>query len=316
MLPAQQQLPIPYIVPPHLEEYNIPLSAFAAARPQFHNIVGGAFIFSTTVPDAVTSITTTSASAPTTTKGAATAQGTTAPTSPLAATPPPVPVSASSSPSPSPSSSPSSPTPTAAAATAAQSPQTPTSSSSITSTPATTPGTTPDDHLHSLPPDDDLQGVHEPEPKTLLLQRSITDSYPCHWENPGGLIDPVRDATVLAGVAREVREETGFHVSRFVDLVCVDEWTKMKRGVLLQETKVTFLVEVREAAAAGWEERVRLAEGEHQAFVWVGEGEVRGVVRDKGKKRKASGRLGVGFINEQGGNVLRGFEVVRGLRGC
>ncbi|RAH81208.1 hypothetical protein BO86DRAFT_456646 [Aspergillus japonicus CBS 114.51] len=309
MLPAQQQLPIPYIVPPHLEEYNIPLSAFAAARPQFHNIVGGAFIFSTTVPDAVTSITT-SASAPTTTKRAA--QGTTAPTSPLASTPPPVPVSASSSPSPSPSSSPSSPTPTAAA----QSPQTPTSSSSTTSTPATTPGTTPDDHLYSLSPDDDLHGVHEPEPKTLLLQRSITDSYPCHWENPGGLIDPVRDATVLAGVAREVREETGLHVSRFVDLVCVDEWTKMKRGVLLQETKVTFLVEVREAAAAGWEERVKLAEGEHQAFVWVGEGEVRGVVRDKGKKRKASGRLGVGFINEQGGNVLRGFEVVRGLRGC
>ncbi|RAH43875.1 NUDIX hydrolase, partial [Aspergillus brunneoviolaceus CBS 621.78] len=159
----------------------------------------------------------------------------------------------------------------------------------------------------------------EPEPKTLLLQRSITDSYPGHWENPGGLIDPVRDATVLAGVAREVREETGFHVSRFVDLVCVDEWTKMKRGVLLQETKVTFLVEVREAVAAGWEATVKLAEGEHQAFVWVGEGEVRGVVRDKGRKRKASGgagRLGVGFINEQGGNVLRGFEVVRGLRGC
>ncbi|PYH85676.1 hypothetical protein BO82DRAFT_165500 [Aspergillus uvarum CBS 121591] len=308
MLPAQQQLPIPYIVPPHLEEYNIPLSAFAAARPQFHNIVGGAFIFSTTVPDAVTSITT-SASVPTTTKG--TAQGTTAHIFPLASTPPPVPVSASSSPSPSLSpsspSSPSSPTPTAAA----QSPQTPTSSA--TSTPATTPGTIPDDHPHSLAPDDDLR---MPEPKTLLLQRSITDSYPCHWENPGGLIDPVRDATVLAGVAREVREETGFHVSRFVDLVCVDEWTKMKRGVLLQETKVTFLVEVREAAAVGWEERVKLAEGEHQAFVWVGEEEVRGMVRDKGKKRKASGRLGVGFINEQGGNLLRGFEVVRGSRGC
>ncbi|RAH41587.1 uncharacterized protein BO95DRAFT_467756, partial [Aspergillus brunneoviolaceus CBS 621.78] len=87
MLP-QQQLPIPYIVPPHLEEYNIPLSAFAAARPQFHNIVGGAFIFSTTVPDAVTSITT-STSTPTTSSKRA-AQGTTSSTT-TASTPPPPP---------------------------------------------------------------------------------------------------------------------------------------------------------------------------------------------------------------------------------
>ncbi|PYH95654.1 hypothetical protein BO71DRAFT_482697 [Aspergillus ellipticus CBS 707.79] len=61
-------------------------------------------------------------------------------------------------------------------------------------------------------------------PKTLLLQRSPHDSYPYHWEGPGGGIEPAQDATLLDGAAREVFEETGLRVVRFVDVVAVDRW--------------------------------------------------------------------------------------------
>lgn len=45
-------------------------------------------------------------------------------------------------------------------------------------------------------------------PQTLLLRRAASDSYPLRWEIPGGSVDAA-DATVLAGVARELFEETG-----------------------------------------------------------------------------------------------------------
>ncbi|RAL12950.1 NUDIX hydrolase [Aspergillus homomorphus CBS 101889] len=214
------QRPTLYVVAPHLEEYNIPLSAFAAARPQFHNIVASALIFSTTVPEEAS---------PSSSSITASSCSTTATL-----------LSASSSPAT--DSAPSSPSSTSTTSTS-----TPTSQ---TSTPATTPSQSPS-HSPSTPPTPETTTALTPnhnskypkEPKTLLLQRSHTDPHPLSWENPSGVLDATRDATVLAGVARQVREETGFHVSRFVDLVCVDEWTKMKRGVLLQETKLTFLVE-------------------------------------------------------------------------
>ena len=59
----------------------------------------------------------------------------------------------------------------------------------------------------------------------LLLQRSLSDSYGGYWEAPAGGVDATIDGTILEATAREVREESGLNVSRFVDLVAVDEWT-------------------------------------------------------------------------------------------
>ncbi|PYH49729.1 NUDIX hydrolase [Aspergillus saccharolyticus JOP 1030-1] len=295
--PPQQLRPTSYIVPSHLEEYNIPLSAWAAARPQFHNIVASALIFSTAAPeeDDVSLAVAVEAAVPgrltprnvspsaststftTTTTSPTTPPSTTTPINP--GEPPQTPPSTTSTPS--------------------------TTNNSPTSTPATTPSSTPTSEETETP----LQ--------TLLLQRTATDSHPLHWETPGGLLDPTLDATVLAGIARQVREETGFHVSRFVDLVAVDEWTKMKRGMLLQEMKLTFAVEVREAAVEGWEEMVRVRGNVYRGFAWVREGEVRRFVSG-GKKSKrgaggGSGRLGTGFVGGSGRDVVMGFEALRGL---
>ncbi|PWY65704.1 hypothetical protein BO70DRAFT_419600 [Aspergillus heteromorphus CBS 117.55] len=128
-------------------------------------------------------------------------------------------------------------------------------------------------------------------PKTLLLQRAASDSYPYFWEGPGGGCEPSIDETLLAGVAREVFEETGLAVVRFVDLVCVDGWRKGGKRVM----KWTFLVDVGSPFASGagssgftggdcgggdgevggsggsggsegWEGKVRVAEEEHRAF--------------------------------------------------
>ena len=45
-------------------------------------------------------------------------------------------------------------------------------------------------------------------PRLLLVQRAETDSYPGHWELPGGSWD-VSDKVLQDSVARELREETG-----------------------------------------------------------------------------------------------------------
>lgn len=44
--------------------------------------------------------------------------------------------------------------------------------------------------------------------ETLLLRRALSDSYPNKWEIPGGSVDAT-DASILAGVARELFEESG-----------------------------------------------------------------------------------------------------------
>lgn len=46
------------------------------------------------------------------------------------------------------------------------------------------------------------------QPQALLVCRAATDSYPLTWEVPGGSVDAA-DATVLDGLARELREESG-----------------------------------------------------------------------------------------------------------
>lgn len=52
----------------------------------------------------------------------------------------------------------------------------------------------------------------------LLVQRSMTDSFPGAWEVPGGACD-MEDPTILHAAARELMEETSLRATRFVRVV-------------------------------------------------------------------------------------------------
>ncbi|KAH8422368.1 NUDIX hydrolase [Aspergillus melleus] len=142
-----------------------------------------------------------------------------------------------------------------------------------------------------------------PQTRVLLLQRSQHDSLPGFWEGPGGLCE-VTDDSILAGAAREVYEESGLHVSRFVDLIAVDEWTRVKSDEVVRAAKFTFLVEVEEAETVGWEEMVNLEPEEHEEFVWATEEEVKYGVEGNGSRLR--------FVGDQGKTLLRGFGLFEG----
>ncbi|OJJ97795.1 hypothetical protein ASPACDRAFT_1889729 [Aspergillus aculeatus ATCC 16872] len=168
------------------------------------------------------------------------------------------------------------------------------------------------------------------EQRILLLRRAPTDSYPGRWEAPGGSCDAT-DASILAGAAREVYEETGLRVSRFRALVGVDAWEVVRADGVRKVVKFTFLVDVDDTppterlggdrvqrgeldggvegdGGGGGLGGIRLEPAEHDAFVWATEEEVRaGVVWLRGE------RVGMEFVGRQAENYLRGFEVVRSL---
>lgn len=103
----------------------------------------------------------------------------------------------------------------------------------------------------------------------LLLQRAASDSHGGRWDFPGGSVEST-DASLLDGVAREVFEETGFHVSHFEDFVHTNKWEKLYRdGRLRRSAKFSFLVHVHEATNDNWEDSVKLAPDEHSAWTWV-----------------------------------------------
>ncbi|KAL4746518.1 hypothetical protein BDW72DRAFT_207266 [Aspergillus terricola var. indicus] len=164
----------------------------------------------------------------------------------------------------------------------------------------------------------------------LLLQRSFEDSYGGQWEGPGGSCDP-EDESILDGVAREVFEESGLHVSRFVELVAKTEWVKQRPDLVELAAKFTFIVEVHEAKAvtsaskgtgqdAGlpadkvndgtvsqslgrrWEEMVKLDPAEHRDFEWVTEKEVREAEDGTGRFKS--------FAN-MGKTLLEAFRMLR-----
>ncbi|OJJ45084.1 hypothetical protein ASPZODRAFT_17995 [Penicilliopsis zonata CBS 506.65] len=135
----------------------------------------------------------------------------------------------------------------------------------------------------------------EGEKTVLLLQRSESDSYPLHWEGPGGACEE-DDESMLSGAAREITEETGLHVRRFEDVISLDEWEDVKHGAARRFCKIVFLARVCEDSHQGWEEeRVLLDPKEHRAFVWATEADVQG---DRYK-----------FIGVQRETCLRGFNM-------
>lgn len=173
-----------------------------------------------------------------------------------------------------------------------------------------------------------IEGEKQPF-RLLLLQRAFEDSYGGHWEGPGGSCDP-EDETLLDGVAREIFEEAGLHVSRFVELVAKDEWAKLRPDRVDIVVKYTFLVEVHEAKPVisgdghdesrlpanklyngtvipgletSWEHRIKLDPAEHRAFEWVTEEEIRQGEEDDSGKFKS--------FASQGKTMLDAFQMLR-----
>ncbi|KAL2840886.1 NUDIX hydrolase domain-like protein [Aspergillus pseudoustus] len=164
--------------------------------------------------------------------------------------------------------------------------------------------------------------------RILLLQRALHDAYPGAWEGPGGSCE-YDDESLLYGVAREVFEECGLRVSRFVELVATDEWVKLKPDEVVKAKKYTFLVEIEEGKPAvsvngdgvpadklpdgtidsglarRWEDLVKLDPEEHRDFEWATEEEVRvGVETGNGRYKSFA---------KHGPHILEGFRIMNEL---
>jgi len=156
--------------------------------------------------------------------------------------------------------------------------------------------------------------------RQLLIQRAASDSHPGRWENPGGGCDR-EDETILHAVARELWEETGLHVTRFVRQVGGVVKFNSRSGKSI--VKFSFEVEVSETGALGGEGSsassaagagadrqaggeseidllqnldkipIRLDPKEHQAYIWATEEQVlNGIIGDGNANT-------LGFISEQ-----------------
>ncbi|KAK8137965.1 hypothetical protein PG984_001345 [Apiospora sp. TS-2023a] len=129
-----------------------------------------------------------------------------------------------------------------------------------------------------LPSTTTNDGQEAPVPRVLLVQRAPTDTASGIWEVPGGTCDET-DPSLIAAVARELREETGLVARAALGLAGID-WA----GRL---NKVTFLMDVEEPqqtegghpsssqSLSLWNGLVKLDPAEHSAFVWATEEEVR-----------------------------------------
>ncbi|KAK8094867.1 NUDIX hydrolase domain-like protein [Apiospora hydei] len=121
--------------------------------------------------------------------------------------------------------------------------------------------------------------------KILLVQRSRHDYGGLCWEIPGGSCD-LHDASILDAAARELAEEAGLRVRRFVAVVDRQRHEWLDRGEIWR--KLTFIVEAESEHEAddeygeisGGESdeesneqrsqlKIRLDPEEHEDFVWA-----------------------------------------------
>ena len=156
-------------------------------------------------------------------------------------------------------------------------------------------------------------------PRLLLLRRSSTDTaFPNLWETPGGSVDK-DDPTILHGLAREVFEETGLRLARFVRLVgepikwtttegdeTVDTSKEIKWMKLSFEIEVAEIGELKIGVDEYGDERylhVDLDPQEHQDHAWVAEKEVRAFYEEGVGRQIVS--------KEQAGKMLEAFWLRR-----
>ncbi|KAI3391769.1 hypothetical protein diail_6818 [Diaporthe ilicicola] len=146
--------------------------------------------------------------------------------------------------------------------------------------------------------------------RVLLVQRASHDSMPNRWEIPGGAVDA--GETVLGGLAREVREESGLGVRRVASSVWPGEG--LAAGAVFTTTrgrfvfKLTFVAEVEDSAA------VRLDPNEHQDFVWATEEECRARRVERSAEGKGVTEL-VFTTAAQEKDILKAFDTRRKDRG-
>ncbi|KAK8087247.1 NUDIX domain-containing protein [Apiospora phragmitis] len=158
--------------------------------------------------------------------------------------------------------------------------------------------------------------------KILLVQRSRHDYGGLCWEIPGGSCDP-HDASILDAAARELAEEAGLRVRRFVAVVDRQRHEWLDRGEIWR--KVTFIVEAEadddeddelSAEKRGEDEtdegrrsplRVRLDPEEHEDFVWASLVDL--VAGGVGE------RTFTWIQDEQRQVILRAFDIIEELRG-
>lgn len=152
------------------------------------------------------------------------------------------------------------------------------------------------------------------EPLMLIIQRSPNDSFGGYWDFPGGSLEP-HDQTLLDGVAREVLEETGLHVSKIRDLVRIDTWNA-SRSRYLPVAKFSFVVDVHEAVDTdGWEEKIRLAPDEHVNWLWATYEEIEESARHSESKSNSNSNYVEGkrtppyaFVGVQGQTAWEAFK--------
>ena len=153
----------------------------------------------------------------------------------------------------------------------------------------------------------------------LILQRTSTDAFPSLYDVPGGGVES-SDLTLISALEREVFEETGLRVSRVVDVVHSYEWEwrvgwarriTTGTGGGERKRKFVFLVEVKEMECLKEEEKIgvkiKLAEREHQAYRWIGEGEI---------DERLDGRREMDFISrDEVEGIKKGFAQWRAFNG-
>lgn len=142
--------------------------------------------------------------------------------------------------------------------------------------------------------------------RVLLIQRASHDSMPNRWEIPGGAVDA--NETVVGGLAREVWEESGLEVRRFI--ACVGSGEGLNAGAVFTTTrgrfvfKLTFVVEVKDSSA------VNLDPNEHQDYVWATEEECRAKLVERSAEGKGSTEL-LFTTAAQKAAIMRAFEIRR-----
>lgn len=132
---------------------------------------------------------------------------------------------------------------------------------------------------------DALPALGEPK-RLLLVQRCVSDYDGGRWEMPGGSVDA--GETVLEAAAREMKEETGLTVSRFVRDFDAIRFTTGRGEEKREWAKFSFLAEVAEQeksqaerAIADIDLHIKLDAAEHSAWIWASSDEIQqGVAHD------------------------------------
>lgn len=118
-----------------------------------------------------------------------------------------------------------------------------------------------------------------PEPRLLLLHRASADAYGDLWDFPGGSVEE-SDENIVEAVKREVLEETGLQVTEIVECVGMHTWVDARPGRGIKWAKFSFTVKVAEGGD-GKGPDIKLAEAEHQAFMWATEEDIKASLEER-----------------------------------